>query len=350
MNIPKTLEGKQVGNATFSFPNLVPALYMMEVSYKSFLVEQDLTIPSGETTVVFPAEFPVSFRVLDSHGISMNGVVIRLVRGGKSVDIDYNTSGSTVSIPPGFYHVSVISGDKVISQRSIDVISERSIDLITTQEPIYTLGVLFLGIVSILCGFGWSVRRKDPTYTLIFLAVGVGVVSLVCPWWSLQGSSSSVQTSSSLYLFPLDLVSLTSTAEVTAGELAFFPDIFVSIMTIVVSIIIIEWCWLVGVVVVERFIKKRWFILTLVGVIGLALGTLVLFSVVMSAFTEVGVGSFFGNGLVDVSIQGQEQVIPVMCQWGPGLGFWLDIASIIILLCTLVLIVLKIRKKKKGLF
>ncbi len=350
MDMPKTLNGRQSGNATFSFVDLVAALYTMEVSYKSFLIKQEITIPSEVMTVVFPVEFPVSFRVLNSHGIPMNEAAVRLSRGGREQDIYYNGSTSTVSIPPGIYHLSVLSGDTIIGQRSLDVVSERSIDLITKQEPIFPFVVLLFGIGLILFGFGWGMRKKDLTYGFIFLVIGIGVTSLVSPWWSLQGSSSDIQTSSSLYLLPLDLVSLTSTTEVTAGELAYFPDIFVTIMTAIVCIILIGCCFLAGVILGKRYMKKRWIIVTLVSILGLSIVALGLFSVVMSAFTEIGVGSLFGHGLVDVSIQGQEQTVPVMCSWSPGLGFWLYTVSTIILLCALILIVHKKKETKKELF
>jgi hypothetical protein len=297
--------------------------------------------------VVFPAEFPVSFRVLDSHGVSLDGVFIRLSRGGKTVDTLYNGSGSVISVPPGVYRVSVIHAGTVIGQRSLDVVGARSIDLITTHEPIFPLVVLLISIVLILCGLCWSVIRKDLVYVLVFLVVSVAIVSLVCPWWSLQGVSSGVQTSSALYLVPLDLVSMTSTSQVVAGELSFFPDVFVTVMAIVVGMMVLGWCCLGGGLVVKRFIKKRWFMMLLAGVLVLLIGALVLFSLAMSAFTEVGVGSFLGNGTVDVSVQGQDSVVPVMCQWGPGLGFWLYLLSVMVLICTLVLVVYKMKNEKR---
>jgi len=115
----------------------------------------------------------------------------------------------------------------------------------------------------------------------------------------------------------------------------------------VVGMMVLGWCCLGGGLVVKRFIKKRWFMMLLGGVLVLLIGALVLFSLAMSAFTEVGVGSFLGNGTVDVSVQGKDSVVPVMCQWGPGIGFWLYLLSLMVLICTLVLVVYKMRNEKR---
>jgi len=65
----------------------------------------------------------------------------------------------------------------------------------------------------------------------------------------------------------------------------------------------------------------------------------------MSAFAEAGVGSFMGSGTIDVSIQGQEKLVPIECQWGPGVGFWVYLGSCMIGIVSL--IILWYQKKKK---
>jgi hypothetical protein len=66
----------------------------------------------------------------------------------------------------------------------------------------------------------------------------------------------------------------------------------------------------------------------------------------MSAFAEVGVGSFIGQGTLDISIPGEESVVPVLCQWGPGIGFWLYMVSVVILICTMIISVMKKREER----
>ncbi len=117
-------------------------------------------------------------------------------------------------------------------------------------------------------------------------------------------------------------------------------------MTVIPILTIIVCLLVVSVLVVKKLQKKPWQSLLLVGSFALLLGSLVLFIGAMSAFAEVGVGSFIGNGTLDISIQGQEELIPVLCQWGPGVGFWLYVTSGVILIVALVVLVYQ--KKKKN--
>jgi len=84
----------------------------------------------------------------------------------------------------------------------------------------------------------------------------------------------------------------------------------------------------------------------LVGAMAVLLCTVVLFMGAMSAFAEVGVGSFIGTRSLDVSVQGQERLVPIMCQWGPGIGFWLYVIAGLVLVGTLLMILYQKRKKK----
>jgi len=347
MKMPMVLFAEQQSNDIYHFTHLVPADYQLQIQYKSFVVEQKIQIPSNVVTLVFPAMFPITFHVLNSRGMKIGDATIQLRRGGKTVDLKSNVSGTVLSVPPGSYVVTVLSQGQIIRQRSLNVESERSVDLFTTQEPVFPLLVLIVVGILVLISLAMSIMKKDPFYFLVVLILGLSVAGIVSPWWTLQGSSSDVQTSSVLYLIPLDLVTMTKTSQFIGGELAFFPTLFVNIMTIL-SILTAMGCFLILFsLVFKRVDKKKWILFSLVCAFFILICSLILFSLAMSAFTEVGVGSFLGNGTVDVSVQGQDSVIPVMCQWGPGIGFWLYLASVVVLACTLVLVVCKRRKEKR---
>jgi len=57
------------------------------------------------------------------------------------------------------------------------------------------------------------------------------------------------------------------------------------------------------------------------------------------------VGSLIGQGTIDISIQGEEGTSPLLCHWGPALGFWLY-GTATILLVTLYLF--QYKKKKQA--
>ena len=106
-----------------------------------------------------------------------------------------------------------------------------------------------------------------------------------------------------LYLIPLDLVTTTKTSQFIGGELAFFPDLFVNVMTILPVLTTMS-CFLILLsLVFKRVDKKKWYFFSLVCALFILICSLVLFSIAMSAFTKVGVGSFLGQGIIDVSVQ-----------------------------------------------
>jgi hypothetical protein len=52
----------------------------------------------------------------------------------------------------------------------------------------------------------------------------------------------------------------------------------------------------------------------------------------MSELANVTVGSFIGNGNIDVNIYAENIFESIHCSWGLGIGFYLFIASTVVLL------------------
>jgi hypothetical protein len=181
----------------------------------------------------------------------------------------------------------------------------------------------------------------------VILVLGLCVTGIVSSWWTLQGSASDIQTSSTLYLLPLDLVTMTKTSQFIGGELAFFPDLFVNILNIFSVLTTISYFFILLGLIFKRVDKKKWYLFSIVCVLFILICSLVLFSITMSTFTKVGVGSFIGQGIIDVSVQDDSTKTPVFCQWGPGIGYWLYILSVLILLFVLVYEFTNNKKRKR---
>ncbi len=346
MNSPTTILPKQNGKDSYQFSDLPAATYHLMIQYKSFVIEKEIKIPSSDETLVFPAEFPISFHIYDSRGTTLDGVTVQINRGGKTQQTMNNGSQTVFSLPPGSYQVKVVSGETIIGQRTLHVVGERTVEMITNQESFIPLISLILAGVLISVGLFLSIRKKNPLNFLLLLTIGLLVVALVFPWWSLQGSTTDFETSSTLYLIPLNLVSLTTTSQDIVGELSYLPDIFPTIMMMIPVLTGIV-SLLVGVgLVFKKAQKKSWQLLFSIAALILLIGALVVYIGAMSAFTEVGVGSLIGNGTLDIAIQGQENLTSVLCQWGPGIGFWVYATSGMIL--TVTLIVQMYQKKKKN--
>ena len=75
--------------------------------------------------------------------------------------------------------------------------------------------------------------------------------------------------------------------------------------------------------------------------------SILIFSIGMNELAEVGIGSFIGEGYLEVNIPGEEFTETILCSWGPNIGFYLYVLSI--LLTTIVIIYkMKNRFKKVG--
>jgi hypothetical protein len=68
----------------------------------------------------------------------------------------------------------------------------------------------------------------------------------------------------------------------------------------------------------------------------------------MSLLAEVGIGSFLGEGFIDIGVPDQEGLYQVLCSWGPNLGFYLYIVPIVNLLLFSIHKILSVIKKKDA--
>jgi len=67
----------------------------------------------------------------------------------------------------------------------------------------------------------------------------------------------------------------------------------------------------------------------------------------MSELAEVGIGSFSGDGTLGISIPGEETAATIFCSWGPNVGFYVYVLSIIIIVLIIIFNVKKIVKKER---
>ena len=347
MKQPTVLSATKQELGVYTYTGLLPALYHLHLQYKSFSIEENVTIPASEASFVFPATFPVTFHVLDSHGLDLIDATITINRNGKTAELIKNSSSTQTSLPPGDYAISVVSHGDVVARRPLTVSGERTIDLVTTQEPMFPVLIIYIIAVLGVILFVYSVIKKDLFMFLSLVAVCLAVVACVLPWWSLAGNTSDVTTSSTFYLAPPQLVTTTRTVSVLAGELAYIPDLFTTIMS-ALPVVIAFGCFLCFISLAFRRInKKRMQLLTVLGAVLLFGVSSTAFSLAMTTYLQAGVGSFFGEGTVDISVPGIHTLVPILCHWGPAEGFIVFIVAIVVLLAALLFTVIK-KKKTEG--
>jgi len=326
----------------FLFDKVHPGSYLLSFFYKSFLYEEDITVSKSEkvTIVVFPAEYNVPISVYDTHGNLMGESQVKVLRSGKSQNEDVDSLGlASFILPPGKYQAEVFNDNELIGKRSFTIYDELSVDLITNNEPIYPIIIIFLAVIFLIITGLYSFVKKS--FLLFFTAIVIFliVVSFVSPWWVLSGSTDQIQTKSSMYVFPANLITITQTSDVIAGEFASIPSEFTDIVgllfvfsTIAIVLIFTSFFFLKN--------KKTSLFLLLFATI-----TLIVFLAILSyginEVARVGVGGFVGSDTIDVSIPGEDLSKPVQCGWGPNIGY---LSYLIASILVLIMFIEKIRK------
>jgi len=335
-----TIFGEKASPGRYLFSDIFHGTYQLELKYKSFVLEKDIDVPTEEEiNLVFPAEFGIEIHIYDLRGYPVKGATILTERGEKKVNGISDKNGcSQFSLPPGTYTLTLLQNDDKIGKRKINVIDKRTFDLITTNEPVFPY-VISVGS-GILAIFGSIVclRKKDITSLVKILATALAIISIVSPWWMIYGYSSkpSIETATTLFLIPSELVTMTSTPSVLAGELASFPEIASTVITLISLAIIIGCISIITNIVFTRYNKKKLSLLSLTfGTLSLT-GSLFVFYLTISEMTKVGVGSFIGRGKLNISIVGEEIREVVYCNWGPRIGFYLLLIATVILISNTV--------------
>ena len=337
-----SIPAEKTKDGSYIFTNLYPAEYQLELRYKSFLIEKNIKIPTGaeeNIDLVFPAEFNVKTYAFNSRGIPLKDAYIFVYREDKKIEKNCDEDGfSQFSLPPGTYKIEVYCNNNLIGERKINVIGEKTFDLITIEEPVFPLIVICSSLIFLLVGTIFAFKKKDIKSFLKILAITLIIISVVSPWWVLHGSSSNsdINTSTKMFLIPVQLVTTTTASDVIAGELASLPEIFTNAMTLI-SILITMCCILIILnMVFKRFNKKKLSILSLLFGTIILVGIIVILSYGMSELAKIGVGGFSGDGNIDISIPGEGIRTGVYCNWGPNIGFYLCLLSTIIITSMLI--------------
>jgi len=339
------LLGEKIFPGRYLFSDLVHGTYYLESKYKSFVLKKDIDVPmEGEINLVFPAEFRTEIHIYDLRGYPLKRTTIMTERGEKKINRISDENGcSQFLLPPGTYTLTLSQNDDKIGRRKINVIDERTFDLITTNEPVFPYIISVASGIFAMFGLIVCFRKKDIISLVKILAISLTVIAVVSPWWMIYGSSSKhlIETATTLFLTPSELVTMTSTPSVLAGELVSLPEIVSTMMTLLSLAITIGCISIMINIAFSRYNKKRLSLISLSFGTLLLTGSLFVFYLLISEMTKVGIGSFIGGGRLDVSIVGEEIREAVYCSWGPSIGFYLLLLAIIILISTTVISIKK---------
>lgn len=327
------IRGEMKSYGHYELLDLFPSNYILKTGYKSFTEERFIEIDGDKTiNIEFPAEYKVDFNVFNSYGMRVSNGKITMTREGKSVSTNIKDSGDSVlSIPPGNYHMRLVSDNEEVGMQRVDVKGEKSLDLVTSQGSLLHSLILYIGIILIIFSF-YYIWKYDAHKGLKILSIALIIISVFLPWWVLTGESEITSTSSEAFLFPSSIVTLTRSNEVIGGDISIVNEDFTMILGLLIMLIsAFSISIIINLIISDKFprINKLFMIAGIV----LLLVVIVLFYFVMSQVTEIGVGSFSGEGDLNISIPGFQENEVLTCYWGPGFGFYLSILSFISLIC-----------------
>jgi hypothetical protein len=341
MVLPFRITAEEKENGEYSFSNLYPANYILSMNYKSFDSKYDVKIDNDTSLELsFPAEYQIDFNVMDSYGDSFSDGEITVTRSSKNVREEINKDGTTVfSVPPGEYEIKVTSDQKEIATQKTDIKGDKKINIVTSKDSFFHTMVTYVGVIlavfSVLLMF-WKKKIYGGAPILI---IALLIIALVSPWWVLNGRNESVSTTSKTLLVPAKIVSVTQSSSILSGGVSQVPDQVTMVLSLL-SILLAITCLIVFVsIFTKNKFRKTTIVLSILSFL-MVVVVLSVFFYVMSQITDIGVGSFSGNGGIDTTLPGTADVVNIPCSWGPGLGFYLSITA------ALCLVIVTFLKKK----
>ncbi len=334
----------------YFFTNLKQGTYEIYMKYKSFVYNQEFSILDNEQlSLKFPAEYEIKIKILDSRGNVFETNKLRLNRENKKFEIKGKLSEIKLSVPPGEYGIEIHNEGNLIAKRDIDIYNKKTITIITTNEPIYPSIVFFFSGIIIFLGIFLSYKKKNKLYFLTILPVAFLFSSLFLSWWEINGLTKTVETSTNMYIFPPDLITFTKTPLLIYGEKAYLPELFVNAIYLIIFATMMGSILLLFTNIIKKHRKKKLLLFTKILSIILFTGSIIIFIISMTSLSEIGVGGLIGQGTLDINT-GESGYYSVYSNWGPGLGFYLYIFSIILIIFTILLKKTNYEIKSKKIF
>jgi len=332
INIPaeKTEDGK------YLFLGLYPAKYTLSMGYKSFDVEKDVSIDKDNSLdILFPAEYALDLNIMNSYGDTLSDGEISVTRNKKTERTSVNKNGKEkISVPPGKYEITVYYEDEKIAQQDIDVRGNKEIDILTSQESILHTIIIYLGIILAIFSIIFMLWKKKIYTGFKLFVIALLIIALVSPWWILNGDDGTTSTTTRTLLFPPKIITLSSSSDVIGGDVSQVPSEVTMVLNLLFVLIAISCLIILITIFTKNKLRKTTTFLSILSII-LLIVTISIFFYAMSMLTEVGVGSFMGDGDLETNLPGISESKILPSSWGPGIGFSLGLMSVIILFVIL---------------
>jgi hypothetical protein len=331
----------------YQFHQLVPATYLIKLDYKSFKTETTLNLNQDVSeTIYFPAEYTIKLDLYNTYGQPISAGHLQIQRENEEEHHDITTTNITFSVPPADYIMTIEHDGNRISQQPIEIRSDKTLSIISTEGSLTHTFLIILGLIILLIAAIQITRQHSfkPYFSLIF--IGLLIISLGSPWWNLTGDNGQTTTSTNTLIYPPKIVTLTSTATIQGGEIAAVPEVLTTVLTIL-SIFILVTILFFGIkIMISKDRSRLNTLITILIFIFLILITL-LFFIAMQQITEIGVGTIFGSGELDITLPGGIGTDTINCIWGFSTGYYLIILALILYLVISFYHFLLVKQNKK---
>jgi len=324
------ISAEKINEGKYQFLRLYPAVYNLFMKYKSFEVNEKVTIPiESSLSITFPAEYEIDISSMDSYGYPLTEGEISIYRHSKSESfpIDKNGNGK-ISVPPGRYKIIVNSENENIAEQEVDVRGDKEIDILTAQDSFLHTIIFYLGIVLLIFSILFMLLKKKYNFCIILIIIALLIMSLFSPWWILNGENVNTETTTKTLLIPPKIITLSTSSDLIGGDVSQVPS-EVTLILQLLSILIAVTCLLIFITIFIRNKFKRTNTFISILILILLVLTIALFYFVMGQITDVGVGSFMGSGELETNLPGIAESEIMQSSWGPGAGFFIAIFSLI---------------------
>jgi len=311
--------------------------YKIIFRYKSFIVEEKIGLTDDLTLKIeFPAEYEINIITRDSRGINYPDSKVYISRDDKKIKLGENNNDFTDTIPPGEYKLEIYDDQELIYNKNIDVLSDAKFDVVTNYNPLFPMMIFSLCLLLIILIIIFSYLKKIVKLSLTFIPVILVLMSILFPWWTIQGTSNQITTSTSMFLYPMELVTITTSSDIIAGELAYIPDLFILVINIFLMISFVG-CILTALsyYFFKNNKKKNIFISLIISLVTLIVA-ISMFIFALNELSSITVGSIIGQGGIDSNIFERGSIISIYSHWGFGNGFYIYLISLSMILLHLI--------------
>ena len=329
-----------IGPGEYYFSEIPEGTYYLSISYSGHTDEQQISIPEDGDLIdlLFSATFDVSIEVYDRKGYPLpsDEITYSIYRQGTQI-ADNVAIEEIQTYPPASYNVQIYDEYTIIGQTTLDITSDTFVDVITNVQsslPHIIQSIALFGIAVLLfLGVLRVINRNMVLFGLVFFLL---VISLLHPWWMLQGENitQNIDKTTEMFLEPPVIIESLTDDGVLTLELANLPDIFTDILESLLLVIYATMGLAIAGIIISYLQRHRYALVVSVILILLCIIVLGVYGVATSVISEASVGSLSGDGSLQFLVD--EQGILFDTQWGFALGYYLVAAAIILLLILLI--------------